>query len=104
MENKKSRAIPTMAAVSAVIFVLGVLCAIAFYSAVTHEIAQGADSALVLGGIDIVPAAGAAGNAGAAVLSVLIAAFSFVLIAVQWAAYLIVRIIMSAVRKSKTRS
>lgn len=98
MEKKRSSVIPTMAVISLIIIVLGIICAAAFYSAVTHEIAQGADASLIVGGTDLVSAAGHAGSAGAAVLSVMIGVFSFVLVIVQWAAYLIIRVIAGIIK------
>ncbi len=101
MEKKKSRVIPAMAAISLIIIILGAICAIAFYSAVTHEIAQGADTSLIVGGIDAAAVAGHAGNAGAAVLAVMIGLASLALVALQWLGYLVVKIIASLFAKKE---
>ncbi len=101
-DKKKSKTVPAMAVVSVVIIVLGILCAFAFYSTLTNEIAQGAGEQLVVEGTDIVPIVGNAGKAGAAVLSGLIVAGSFVLVAFQWIGYVLVRIIKGLFTKVST--
>ena len=96
----KSKVIPTMAIISVIIIVLGIICSIAFYSVISAEIAQGADAELYVEGTNVAAAANKAGNLGAAVLSGLIVAVSFVLVVLQWMGYLVVKLIKSAMKNS----
>ncbi len=104
VEQKKSKVIPTMAVISVLIIVLGILCAVGFYSGVSAEIAKGSGETLVFEGIDMAAIAGKAGNAGAAVLSGLIVCASFLIVIVQWVLFAVVKIIKSAVKSASNNN
>ena len=104
MEQKKSKVVPVMIVISVIIIILGILCAVGFYSAVSAEIAKGSGSELIFEGVDAAALAQKAGNAGAAVLSGLIAAASFLIVLVQWIVFAVVKIIRAAARSANAGS
>ncbi len=97
MEKKKSRVLPTMAVISLIIIIFGILGAAALYSGISNEIAQGSNEALVIEGKNIAPFVGGAGKAGAAVLSAAVVIGSFLVVIAQWVIYGVIRLICGAV-------
>lgn len=87
-----------MIVMSVIIIILGIISAVALYSGVSSEIAKSSGEELIVQGTDIAAIAGKAGNAGAAVLSGIVVAASFVLVVLQWLSYAVILIVKKLIK------
>ena len=90
-----------MAAISAILLIIGFLCGIGTYFQISAQL-DAANNNVFIDGTDITNILHLLGNAGAFVISVLIVGISFLAVLAQWLIYGIVMLIKSIYAKNNS--